>query len=118
MQVDAATRRFPAQEIGLHLNIAIAEQQGIDAPAGRAEILKAVRRADRPVGLTALLQLAPVILQQFRGITPVPGAEFLSRCSQLFFRRHLGQDLARLELHDGAFNRFAQTRRRISGFCK
>ena len=94
MQIDAAARRFLAQEIGLHLDIAIAEQQRINAPARTAKILQAVRRADRPVGRTALLQLAPVAIEHFRGVAPMLGGEFLSRRSQLFFRRHLGQDLA------------------------
>ena len=48
MQIDAAARRFPAQEVGFHLDIAIAEQQRIDAPSGGAEIVEAVGRRRPP----------------------------------------------------------------------
>ena len=118
VQVDATTRRFAAQEIGLHLDIAIAEQHGIDAPARPAEILNAVGGADRPIGRAALFQFAPVVLQHLGGIASVLGGKLRTDRSQFVFSRHLGQDPARLQLHDGAFNRLAQTGLGIAGLCQ
>ena len=86
MQVDAAARRFPAQEVGFHLDIAIAEQQHFDALAGDAEIVKAVGGADRPIGGRPLLQVAPVAFEDFGGIAPVLGRKLGADRGQFFFR--------------------------------
>ena len=76
MQIDAAPRRFPAQEIGFHLDIAIAEQDDIDALSAGAEIVEAVGGADRPIGRRAFLQVAPIALEDFGRIAPMLGRKF------------------------------------------
>ena len=47
-QVDPAPRGFLAKEIGLHLDVAVAEQENIDALESAAEIRDLIRCARRP----------------------------------------------------------------------
>ena len=106
-------RRFPAQEVGFHLDIAIAEQQHFHALAGDAEIVKAVGGADRPIGGRPLLQVAPVAFEDFGGIAPVLGRQFSADRGQFFVRGLLGQNLARAQFHHRAFHDRAQIGRRV-----
>ncbi len=93
-QVDTAPCSFPAQEIRLHLDIAIAEQQDIDAFPGAAQILDSIASSRRPTGCDAFLHLPPVAFQHFGGIAPVRCGKSGAGGRQFFFRRFLGEDLA------------------------
>jgi hypothetical protein len=113
MQIDAAAARFPAQEVGFHLDIAIAEQNRIDTSAGGVEVVETISSADRPVGSRSLLQFTPVALEHFGGVAAVLGGKLRADGSQFLLRRLFGQYLARQQFHDGAFDDIAQIRRRL-----
>ncbi len=50
-QVDAAIRRVPPQEIGLHLHITVTQQQHVDPVPQRTGAAQTARCFHRPVGM-------------------------------------------------------------------
>ena len=93
-QIDAPRGRLPPQEIGLHVHIAVAEQDHVEAPAAFAHIRLRQRRAGGPIGLAALLGLAPQPLQHLGGVAAVIGAQFLRNRGEFRLRRLVGEDAA------------------------
>ena len=106
-QIDAAPRRFAPQEVALHLKIAIAEQEHVEARASAAEIAQSRRGGDAPIGVRALLALAAMAIEEVARIAAMHLAQGEGGVRQLLLRRAVGQDAALHEVGDrGAERRF------------
>ena len=112
-QFNAAARRFPAQEVGLHLDVAIAQQNDIEGLAAGAEIVQAVGSADRPIGRRAFFHRAPVALQHLGRIPPMPGRKFGADRGQLFLGGLFSQDLPGQQIQYRALDHITQIRQLV-----
>ena len=70
-QIDAAAVRLAAKKVGFHLDVAIAEQHHIDAPAAARKIHKAEGLAGRPIAFAAFLHGAAIVVEQRQRIAPI-----------------------------------------------
>ena len=116
-QIDAAPRRFAPQEVALHLKIAIAEEEDIDARASAAEIAQPRRGGDAPIGVRALLALAAMAIEEVARIAAMHLAQGEGGVRQLLLRRALGQNAALREIGDRGPQRrpvIAETGREIA----
>ncbi len=103
LDVDAAAGPFPAQEVGLHLQLAVTEQQHLEPVAHRpAEVLDAAGVGDGPVGIAALLRFAPHLVQRLAGITAVQDLELGGHLGGLGLRRFAGEHAALHQRRQGA----------------
>ena len=71
-QVDIAPGRLAAQEVGLHLQVAVAEQQDVPAVRlGAAQVVRAQGRGHRPIGICAFAFLPAELIQRLARIAPM-----------------------------------------------
>ncbi len=94
-----APGRLAAQEVGLHLQLAVAEQQELDLVAHRpAEILDPARLRHRPIGIGAFLGAQAQPVQGLAGVAPVQRLERLGHLGGLGLGGLVGEHPA---LHQG-----------------
>ncbi len=92
VQVEAAAAGLLAQEVGLHMHIAIAEQDEVEPWSLPIEIPQALGRARRPVGIGAPLGFTAKALDQSRRVAAVAGRQDGGDVGQFGFGILLRQD--------------------------
>ena len=106
-QVDPAPCGLALQEVGLHVDVAVAEQDGVDTSFRGREVGHRGRRPGGPVVEPALLGFAAVALQQFERIAAVAGAHQLAETRRLVLRALLGERAPLQERADAVGERIA-----------
>ncbi len=106
-QIDAAGGGRAAQEIGLGLQLAIAEQQDVEPLARDGEIGNAVRRRHRPIGSRPLLQLPAMRFEKLPRIAPVGLAKLRGERGLFGLRVLVDEDRALVQRGDAAEQRIA-----------
>lgn len=101
-QIVAALIGLAAQEIGLHVHVAITKQDQINSRLGAANVLNPLRRLDRPIVARALLQFSAVTVEQFGGIAAQRRTELLHDLRQLRIRILVGEKATLAQRIDAA----------------
>ncbi len=103
LDLGAPGRALAAQEIGLHLELAVAEQQHLQPVAhGPAEVLDPARLGHRPAGIGTLLGLAAQPIDRLAGIAAVQGLQLGGHLGGLVLGAGAGQDAALHQRRQGA----------------
>ena len=97
-QVKAPPRAFAPQEIGLHLYVALAEQEEVEPTPIPFERLHPQRFARGPAGMCAFLPCAAELFEQGVGVASVRGRQGVCDILQLFLGRPVGDHAA---IHQG-----------------
>ncbi len=75
VQVDAAAAGLLAQKIGLHVHVAVAEQDEVDARPLPVEVFQSLGGAGRPIGIGAALGFTAKALDERRRVAAVAGRQ-------------------------------------------
>src|SRR5580704_2817750 len=99
-QIIAPSLGLLPQEISLHVDVAVAEQDEIEPWLGPADIRDGLRGPDAPIIPRAFLQLAAIAIQQLLGIAPMGRAEPFGSGGKFFLLTLLGQEIPLMQRTD------------------